>query len=586
MLRSKLVPATALAVLSLGFGTVEGPAAADAATPVRGGTLTILGQSDIFNLDTVSAYYTVSYILERLYTRQLFSYPDASNFPAEEVVTPDVATVIPTTSNGGITSGGKTYTMHIKQGVMWDTTPPRQVTSDDFVREFKMLCNPASPVGAPGYFETTIDGMASYCSGFSKVKDTVAAIDAYETGTPLAGVSAPNPSTLVFKLMEPSADFLNILSLPFDSARPVEYMKYIPDSATFRQNTLSDGPYQITSYSPGKGFTLDRNSAWKQSTDTLRHAYVNKVIITEGLTTESVQEQIQAGTGDMEWDVQPPFQDLPGLEGSSNLVIGPPGNYYVSLNVYLALNQYAGPFTNKLVREAAAYAVDKNSIVQILGGSKLAAVANQPIIPGNTGYIPGYNPYPDNKGNGDAAKAKALLKQAGYPHGLTIKLLYSTTLPAPRVAQALQASLTAAGFKVKFVPVTGAAFYGSYLENPSTSKRDVWDMAAPGWIPDWFGNNGRAILEPIFTDPGNGSNDFGGYSSPVTNSLISKALGAPDLTAAAKLWSQAERQIMSDSAAIPVEYQKWPVYHSSAVHGCTFWWFDLDCDPTNVWLSS
>jgi ABC-type transport system substrate-binding protein len=585
MLRSKLVPATALAVLSLGFGTVAGPTAAAAAAPVSGGTLTILGQSDIFNLDTVSAYYTVSYILERLYTRQLFSYPDASTFPAEEVVTPDVATEIPTTANGGITDGGKTYTIHVKQGVMWDTTPPRQVTASDFVREFRMLCNPASPVGAPGYFETTIVGMASYCTGFAKVKDTVSAIEAYEASTPLPGVTAPNPSTLVFKLMEPSADFLNILCLPFDSARPVEYMSYLPDSATFRQHTLSDAPYQITSYSPGKGFTLDRNPAWKQSTDTLRHAYVNKVVITEGLTTESVQEQLEAGTGDMEWDVQPPFQDIPSLEGNPNLVIGPPGNYYVSLNVYLALNQYAGPFTNKLVREAAAYAVDKNVIIQILGGPKLAAVANQPIIPGNTGYIPGYNPYPDNHGNGDAAKAKALLKQAGYPHGVTMKLLYSTTLPNPRVAQSLQASLSAGGFNVRFVPVTGAAFYGSYLENPSTSKRDVWDMAAPGWIPDWFGNNGRAILEPIFTDPGNGSNDFGGYSSPVTNSIIAKALAAPNLAAATPLWSQAERQIMGDVAAIPVEYQKWPVYHSSAVHGCTFWWFDLDCDPTNVWLS-
>ena len=41
----------------------------------------------------------------------------------KKVVTPDVATVIPTTSNGGITDGGKTYTIHIKQGVMWDTTP-------------------------------------------------------------------------------------------------------------------------------------------------------------------------------------------------------------------------------------------------------------------------------------------------------------------------------------------------------------------------------------------------------------------------------------------------------------------------------
>jgi ABC-type transport system substrate-binding protein len=586
VLRSKLVPAAALALLSVGFGTVESPTAASAATPVNGGTLTILGQSDIFNLDTVSAYYTVSYILERMYTRQLFSYPDASSFPAEEVVTPDVATEIPTTSNGGISDGGKTYTIHIKQGVMWDTTPPRQVTSDDFVREFRMLCNPASPVGAPGYFETTIVGMASYCASFAKVKDTVSAIDAYETSSPLPGVSAPNPSTIVFKLMEPSTDFLNILCLPFDSARPVEYQQYLPDSATFRQHTLSDGPYQITSYSPGRGFALDRNSAWKQSTDTLRHPRVDKVVITEGLTAESVQEQLEAGTGDMEWDVTPPTQDLPGLEGNPNLVIGPPGNYDVALNVYLTLNQYAGPFTNKLVREAAAYAVDKNAVVQIEGGPKIASVANQPIIPGNTGYIPGYNPYPDNNGNGDPAKAKALLKQAGYPHGVTVKLLYSTTQPMPRVAQSLQASLSAGGFNVKFVPVTQAAFYGSYLENPSTSKRDVWDIAPPGWIPDWLGNNGRAILEPLFTDPGNGSNDFDGYSSTVTESIISKALAAPNLTAATTLWSQAEREIMSDVAAIPVEYQKWPVYHSSAVHGCTFWWFDLDCDPTNVWLSS
>ena len=43
-------------------------------TPQRGGTLVMLGQSDIFNLDTVSAYYTVSSMLERMFTRQLFTY--------------------------------------------------------------------------------------------------------------------------------------------------------------------------------------------------------------------------------------------------------------------------------------------------------------------------------------------------------------------------------------------------------------------------------------------------------------------------------------------------------------------------------
>ena len=54
----------------------------------------------------------------------------------------------------------------------------------------------------------------------------------------------------------------------------------------------------------------------------------------------------------------------------------------------------------------------------------------------------------------------------------------------------------------------------------------------------------------------------------------------------AGLWARAQRQTMSDAAAIPLDNQKWPIYHSSAVHGCNFWWVGLNCDPTNVWLSS
>ena len=202
----------------------------------------MLGQSDIVNLDTVSADFEPSNLLERMFARQLFAYPVSSNFADELKVAPDVATEIPTMANGGITDGGRTYTIHVKQGVMWDTTPPRQVTSGDFVREFKMLCNPVSPVSDPGYFETTIVGMASYCDSFTKVSGTVAAMDAYEEGTVLPGVSAPNPSTIVFKLVQPTSDFLNILALGFCSARPVEYMKYLPDGVALRQHTLSDGP--------------------------------------------------------------------------------------------------------------------------------------------------------------------------------------------------------------------------------------------------------------------------------------------------------------------------------------------------------
>ena len=78
----------------------------------------------------------------------------------------------------------------------------------------------------------------------------------------------------------------------------------------------------------------------------------------------------------------------------------------------------------------------------------------------------------------------------------------STSDPGPRVAQALQSSLNAGGFKVTLVPVTQTDYYGKYLTQPSTAKRGVWDIALPGYIPDWFGNNGRSIVQPLFTNPG------------------------------------------------------------------------------------
>jgi len=573
-----------LAAVGLASAGVRGGAKSNA--PVKGGTLALLGQSDIFNLDTTSGYYTVDNILERAFTRQLVSYPNAPSFLAQIQLKPDVATAVPTKSNGGISADGRTYTLHIKPGVKWNTSPARQVTAADFVREFKVLCNPVSPTAAPGYFQSTIVGMAAYCTGFAKVKGTVAAIASYVNGHALAGVVAKDDLTLVFQLLKPAPDFPNILAMGFSSARPVEYMKYVPDGADLRQHTVSNGPYQITKYVPGKEFDLDRNPAWNANTDSLRHAYVDHMKVTEALTQDSVQQQIQAGTGDMDWDVTPPSQSLPGLIASHDqrLVIGPSGPYYVALNTYLAMNEYAGPMKNKLVRQAAEYAVNKNAIVQIFGGPRIATPANQVVLPGNVGFIANFNPYPNNGGNGDPAKSKALLAKAGFPNGVSLKLLYATTEPAPRVAQSLQASLEKGGFKVKLVPTTGADFYGKYMLVTSTAKQGAWDIAAPGWIPDWFGNNGRSVIQPLFTKPGNGSSDYSGYNSPVTNRLVDQALTAASPDAAAAAWQKANAQIMKDAAVVPIEFQKFTAYHSSRLQGCVFWFFDINCDPTNVWL--
>src|SRR5579872_7265600 len=106
------------------------------------GTLTIVGNSDVDHLDTCCAYYTTTYEMMRMVTRQLMSYRAGYRSADLSKVIPDLA------SSYSISANGLNYTFHIRQGVMWDTpTGPRQVTSQDEVNGIKRLCNPVQ--GAP-----------------------------------------------------------------------------------------------------------------------------------------------------------------------------------------------------------------------------------------------------------------------------------------------------------------------------------------------------------------------------------------------------------------------------------------------------
>ena len=102
---------------------------------VKGGTLNMLGQSDIDYMDPNISYYSIGYLGLREWSRQLFTYPATPGKTTTAV--PDLATQMPTTSNGGVSADGKTYTITIRKGAKWDTSPARQVTAADVVRGVK-----------------------------------------------------------------------------------------------------------------------------------------------------------------------------------------------------------------------------------------------------------------------------------------------------------------------------------------------------------------------------------------------------------------------------------------------------------------
>jgi peptide/nickel transport system substrate-binding protein len=579
-----------MAAIGLLAAACAGGTTTTTTTGTKGGTLIMLGNGDVDHLDTASAYYTVSYIVERAYSRQLVSYPNTADQTKAVSLVADAATQVPSTSNGGISSDGLTYTFKIKAGVKWDTSPARQVTAQDFVLGFKRLCNSVNPVGAPSYYEDTIAGFKDYCEPMLALSDSSAsAMAAYMQGHDISGITTSGSDTIKFKLTQVASDFLNIVSLPFASAAPVEYLQYVPGDDTFNQHVISDGPYKIVKYDPNKELDLDRNPAWDPSTDSLRAAWVDHVKVTEGSTSEAVQQQIAAGTADMEWDTGVPTADLAQLlqatPADPRLIVGPPGTFSPYLVFNLQSPNAGGAIKNVKVRQALEYAVDKVAIAQFYGGLSINQPATQILAPVDAGYQK-FDLYatPDNKG--DPAKTKSLLADAGYPNGITIKMIYRTSGNHPKIAQSVQADLAKAGVTLQITPVPPAQFYTKYLESADASKRGVWDVAAPGWVPDWFGNNGRSIISPLFDGRtyGPGTTDYGDYNSDATNTDIDSALAAKSQADANKFWHMADMQIMQDAAVIPVLNQQTPVFRSTRVQNFIYYPFSQQGDITNVWL--
>jgi peptide/nickel transport system substrate-binding protein len=577
------VASLALAACSNGGTTPSG--SSTAGTPVSGGTLNMLGAGDVDYMDPNISYYSLGYMNLRMWSRQLFTYPaEAGGKNTTPVV--DLATDIPSTSNGGISADGKTYTIHIRPGAKWDTSPARQVTAADVVRGVKRTANPVQPFGGIPDFATLIDGYQTFQDGFAKVPKTVAGIKDYIEKTPLPGVVAKDDTTVVFHLTRPASYFVDMLTMPAFSPAPVEGLNYLPASTELGNKYPSDGPYKVDKWVPTKSVTYSRNPAWDPASDPVRKAYVDKIVVNETVSQDSIQQQLQTGTptADMEWDVAPPASQIPALQAKKDklLTIGDTA----SSNPYVVYNT-ASPNENKAmqnpkVRQAISYAINRDNILQVLGGKTL----NPPLTHVLPDVITGskqIDPYPYNPD-----KAKQLLAEAGYPH-LTLKFLYrNATEGSSKSFQTVQQDLSKVGITVTGVPSPNADFYVKYMQVPTVARRGVWDLSLAGWGADWYGNGALSFFNPLFSGepsfPPVGSN-YGLYNDPETNSLIQQAMLAKTADEAGALWAKADARVMEQAAFFPLTSNKQANYHAEQVQNAVYVPSLQNYDPTNVWLT-
>ena len=131
---------------------------------------------------------------------------------------------------------------------------------------------------------------------------------------------------------------------------------------------MSNGPYRIERYLPGKEIALARNPAWNPATDQFA-PYLDGVHIRQGVGERESFELVDRGHADMLWDIPALTSRLPAMLSADDprLEVFPAG----LLSPYLVFNMLspnAGRATGNLaVRRAVSTALDRTAVSRVWG---------------------------------------------------------------------------------------------------------------------------------------------------------------------------------------------------------------------------
>ncbi|MFC7219828.1 ABC transporter substrate-binding protein [Streptomyces polyrhachis] len=532
------------AAVSLGLAVVAGAAAcgpesgdsAKGATagPAKGGTLTVLNSDPQSDFDPARLYTSGGGNVPSLVFRTLTTRNRENGAPGAEVV-PDLATDL-----GRPNADATEWTYTLKDGLAYEDGTP--ITSADIKYGIERSFAAELSGGAP-YLRDWLVGGADYQGPYKDKKG----LDSIET---------PDAKTLVFKLNKPEGEF------PFLASQtqfaPVPKAK--DDGTAYEKHPVSSGPYRVTANrNDGEELVLERNPHWSAKTDEERKAYPDKIVVKSGLDPAVINQRLSTSSGAdaaaVTTDTNLGPAELAQIGGDKQLA-GRVGTGHFGYTNYLAFNPKVKPFDNPKVRQAISYAINRKSVVNAAGGSALAEPATT-FLPDQKAF--GHQPYDHFPAGetGNPGKARELLKEAGYPNGLTVTLTHSTEEnreTGPATATAVQEALKAAGITVKLQGL-----------EPNAYNEARWDITkTPGffisrWGADW--PSGGPFLAPIFDGrqivKGGSNYNHAQLDDPAVNKEIDAINKLTDLDEAAKRWGALDARIGEQALDVPLFH---PVY--------------------------
>ncbi len=342
---------------------------------------------------------------------------------------------------------GLTYTFTIKEGLKWSDGEP--LTAEHFVYGIKRA------IGYGPDNAYTKKNLVNFIAGAEEAAN--AAMDVADMTN--VGVTALDDTTFQVTLSTPCPYFERIFSGNVTSPMRPDFALEHDSSWSVNGTYPSSGPMVLESISPEEEAVLVKNeNYWDAENVTLEKA-------TFVVMTDSTAQVNAFRTGDIDIAMSVPSEVATNAEYESNIVMP---EKYVS-NYFVLIN--SGPkaqveaLKDENVRKALALAIDKDTMLNILGGK--ANVRLDGYIPYGFEGVDG-NDFRDEKSYGEfnLEEAKSLMEAAGYNENnhLKFEYLYSNSQFHADVAQILQQMWSQIYVDVELKSIEMGVFY-DYVDN-------------------------------------------------------------------------------------------------------------------------
>jgi peptide/nickel transport system substrate-binding protein len=362
----------------------------------------------------------------------------------------------------------------------------------------------------------------------------------------LESVETPDDQTAVVHLKAPFAPLLGILA---SGGAPVILPEHLYAGRDFKTNPanlnpVGSGPYKLDTWNKGSFVALAKNPNYHVKG---AEPYLDKVIFQFLPDVNSRWLALESGEVDFLNYYMVPLEQVERGSKNPSLVLDERGGEGVGALSGLIVNTRKGPIAKRDVRQALAYAIDRDAIAKraFLGRAKIGrSIMHSGLVQYFDPDVPVYHH--------DVAKANALLDAAGFPRGadgkrFTLRLTWATGRDVETsVAEMLQDQLGKVGIGLTLQRLDRAAAIKSiYLD---------WDFDMALWVlatgPDPTMQVTRSYdtnnIKPApFTNAS-------GYSNAQTDEIFHTEASVTDPAKRKAMWFKAQEILMTDLPFIPL----------------------------------